>query len=92
MFLHLGSDVIINTKYIVAIMDLDTTSVSKITKEFLKISTKSNCVINVSDEDLPKSYVITEEEGIRKVYVSPISSQTLLKRSENKEFLKNLHF
>ena len=92
MFLHLGSDVIINTKYIVAIMDLDTTSVSKITKEFLKFSTKKNNVINVSNEDLPKSYVITEEEGEKKVYVSPISSQTLLKRSENKDIIKNLHF
>ena len=89
MFLHLGSDVIIKTENIIAIMDLDTTSVSKITKEFLKISTKNNDVINVSDEDLPKSYVITNE---KKVYISPISSQTLLKRFENKDFIKNLHF
>ena len=61
-------------------MDLDTTSVSKITKEFLKISTKSNCVINVSDEDLPKSYVITVEYGMTKVYESTLSSYTLEKR------------
>lgn len=92
MFLHLGSDIIINTKYIVAIMDLDTTSVSKITKEFLKKSTQNNKVINVSDIDLPKSYVITNENGEKKVYISPISAQTLYKRSENKDFIKNLHF
>lgn len=92
MFLHLGADIIINTKYIVAIMDLDTTSVSKITKEFLKKSTEKNCVINVSQIDLPKSYVLTDENGKKKVYVSPISSQTLYKRSENKDILKNLHF
>jgi len=35
MFLHLGSDVCINSKNIIAVMDLETTSVSKITKEFL---------------------------------------------------------
>ena len=92
MFLHLGSDIIINTKYIVAIMDLDTTSVSKITKEFLKKSTQNNKVINVSNEDLPKSFVITDENGEKKLYISPISSQTLYKRSENKDFIKNLHF
>ena len=87
MFLHLGADVVINQKYIVAIMDLETTSVSKITKEFLKIATKENNVINISDEDLPKSYVITNENGEKKVYVSPISSQTLNKRANSKEFL-----
>lgn len=87
MFLHLGADVVINKKYIIAIMDLETTSVSKITKEFLKIATKENKVINISDEDLPKSYVITNEKGEKKVYVSPISSQTLNKRANSKEFL-----
>ncbi len=88
MFLHLGADVVINKKYIIAIMDLETTSVSKITKEFLKNSTKNNNVINISDEDLPKSYVITKENGENKVYVSPISSQTLNKRANSREFLK----
>ena len=92
MFLHLGSDVVVNTKYIVAIMDLETTSVSKRTQEFLKKATKNNCVVNVSNEDLPKSYVIVNEKGKNIVYISPISSQTLNKRSENNEFLKNLHF
>ncbi len=87
MFLHLGADVLINKKYIIAIMDLETTSVSKITKEYLKIATKENRVINVSNEDLPKSYVITNENGEKKVYVSPISSQTLNKRANSKEFL-----
>lgn len=83
MYLHLGSDCLINTKYIVAVMDLETTSVSKITKEFLKKIKKEN-IINVSFEDLPKSYIITEEKGEKKVYISPISSRTLLKRAENK--------
>ncbi len=87
MFLHLGADVVINKKYIVAIMDLETTSVSKITKEYLKKATKENRVINISSEDLPKSYVITKEKEDIKVYVSPISSQTLNKRANSKDFL-----
>ena len=33
-----------------------------------------NDVINVSFEDLPKSYVICSENGKRKVYISPVSS------------------
>ncbi len=84
MFLHLGGDVVVKMKNIVAIMDLETTSVSKITKEYLKKITLKNNVININTEDLPKSYVITDENGEKKVYVSPISSRTLNKRAESK--------
>ena len=83
MFLHLGSDISVKTKNIIAIMDLETSSVSKITKEFLKKLKKEN-IINVKSDELPKSYVITEENGENKIYISPISSRTLNKRAENK--------
>ena len=81
MFLHLGADISVNDKYIVAICDMETTSVSKITQEYLKYAQRADEVINVSEYDLPKSYVITYENKKRKVYISPISSATLLKRS-----------
>ncbi len=82
MFLHLGADVVVNEKDVVAIMDLETTSISKITREYLKKAEKENNVITVSYEDLPKSYVVVKNKTERKVYISPISSATLLKRSE----------
>lgn len=92
MYLHLGGDIAVKIKSIVAIMDLETTSVSKITKEFLANVQKENSVINVND-DLPKSYVITSEKKETKVYVSPISSQTLLKRANNiKEYYQTAQF
>lgn len=91
MYLHLGGDISVNIKNIVAIMDLETTSVSKITKEFLNYVQKNNSVINVNEE-LPKSYVITYDKST-KVYVSPISSQTLLKRANNmKEYYQMPQF
>lgn len=88
MFLHLGADVVVNVKNIIAIMDMDTSSTSKITREYLKHAEKSNGVINVSFEDLPKSYVVCEEKNETKVYISPISSVTLLKRANNSDFIK----
>lgn len=92
MYLHLGGDVAVRIKNIVAIMDLETTSVSKITKEFLTHVQKMDSVINVND-DLPKSYVITADEKVTKVYISPISSQTLLKRANNiKEYYQTAQF
>ncbi len=82
MFLHLGADVVVNKKHIIAIMDLDNTSTSKITREYLKKATADGRVIDISTEDLPKSFVIIEEGGEKKLYVSPISSRTLEKRAE----------
>ncbi len=82
MYLHLGGDVAVRIKDIVAIMDMETTSTSKKTREFLKINQKYGEIISVNNE-LPKSYVITTEDSKTKVYISPISSQTLLKRANN---------
>ena len=92
MFLHLGGDIVVKTKTIIAIMDMETSSVSKITKKFLKIATKEDNVININTYELPKSYVICEENGEKKVYVSPISSKTLFKRAENKNISEILQF
>ena len=78
MFLHRGEGKILNKKEIVGIFDLETTSISKKTREFLRKNEKSKNVIYVSDE-IPKTFVISED---KKVYISQISSQTLYKRSE----------
>lgn len=81
MYLHLGGQTVVREKDIVAILDLETTSVSKKTKEFLKINEKLGLMENISD-DIPKSYVICNENGNTKIYISQISSATLLKRTE----------
>ncbi|MBQ7900385.1 MAG: DUF370 domain-containing protein [Clostridia bacterium] len=85
MFLHLGGDTVINSDDIIAIMDMETTSVSKITREYLTFAEKNNDIVNVSFADLPKSYVIArsgKDGKKRKVYISPISSITLQKRTD----------
>jgi len=82
MFLHLGSDVVVNMADVIAILDLDVTSTSKITREFLAIAEDEGFVVNVS-EDLPKSFVITEIDKKSRVFVSPISTATLLKRAKS---------
>lgn len=81
MFLHLGSDVVVNLSDVIAILDLDVTSTSRITREFLTVAEDEGFVVNVSD-DLPKSFVITEIDKKSRVFVSPISTATLLKRAK----------
>jgi ribosomal protein S8 len=80
MFLHIGGDTVIPIKNIIAIFDMDTTKVSKDTKEFLKIAEEEGFIKNIS-QDLPKSFIITETDKKSKIYLSPISSGTLQKRS-----------
>ncbi len=89
MFLHLGQDTIITTDEIVGIFDLDTSTVMKSTRDFLTMMQKSKNVINVGYE-LPKSFVLTYNEKTKekKIYISPISSVTLLKRIENVNYIK----
>lgn len=89
MFLHLGQDTVITTDNILGIFDIDTTTVSKATRNYLSMKEKNKDVINVSFE-LPKSFIVTCEEKTneKKVYISPISSMTLLKRIENASYLK----
>ena len=82
MYLHLGGDTVVSLKDVIAIFDLDITSISKITREFLHIAEEEGFVINVS-EDLPKSYVLAEINQKSRVYISPISASTLLKRASN---------
>jgi hypothetical protein len=89
MFLHIGGDVVIPIKNIIAIMDIETTTLSKDTREFLKIAEEEGFVEAIS-ENLPKTFLITEIEKKSKIYLSPISSVTLQKRSGYMDCISNV--
>lgn len=76
MFLHLGEDTVVNSKEIIGIFDMDTSTVSKVTRDFLNKAEKNKKIVYVNYE-LPKSFVVTGN----KIYVSPLNTTTLLKRS-----------
>lgn len=83
MYLNIGKSDFIRTDEIIAVFDLDITSQSHITRSFLKASEKAGKVISVSD-DIPKSYIIISgRDGREHVYLSQLSSATLIKRLEN---------
>ena len=82
MYLHLGNDHIVNEKYIIGIFDLEKSSVSKYTRDFLAEATRNDRVVNCTDE-MPKSFVVTlDEELTERVYISQLSCATLKKRAE----------
>lgn len=83
MYLHLGQETVVMQDDIVGIFDLDNTTVSKSTRDYLAVAEKNKKVINVSFE-LPKTFILTNNKvDGNKIYISQISSSTLLKRAEN---------
>ncbi len=80
MILHLGGDVVVPVQDIIAIIDMETTEQSSINREFLKTAEEEGFIRRIS-EDPPKSFILTEIGKKTVIYMSPISSTTLLKRS-----------
>lgn len=91
MYLHIGQDTVVRLQDIVGIFDIDTTSISTTTRDYLKHAQQTGMIINVTDE-LPKSFIVCHEKNRVdhttqvKVYISQISSTTLLKRSMTNGF------
>jgi regulator of extracellular matrix RemA (YlzA/DUF370 family) len=79
MFLHLGNNYMVSKDKVIAILDMETTSSSPISKDFLNDVLTNNQVYNICDGGKEKSLIITNEG----LYLSPISSLTLLKRSNS---------
>ena len=89
MFLHLGNHFTVNTDDIIGIFDMDNTTVSKRGRSFLPDAERKGNVINASD-DLPKSFIVTSQNGEVKVYISSISTNTLFKRSKSERLIDEL--
>ena len=86
MYLHLGQNTIVRDKDIIGIFDLDITSQSPRTRKFLNHAEKSGAVTTVSYE-IPKSFVVTGRRGRQRIYISQLSTATLLRRSETSELV-----
>jgi extracellular matrix regulatory protein B len=75
MFVHLGEDILIDAKSIVAIINAENSMGASSTKEFLKTAQEEGSVQKIGGEYT--SIVVTDKI----IYLSPISSQTLKKRA-----------
>lgn len=75
MYLHVGNGKSVKKKNIVGIFDLDTATVSKITRELLGEKEKAGR-LEYDYSDLPRSFVLSDEER-GKIILSRISSAGL---------------
>lgn len=78
MYLSIGNDLAVRQSSIIGIFDMDNTSTSARTRDFLAKAEKQGQVIPC--DDLPKSFIITAEYGLNRVHLTSLSAQTLEKR------------
>lgn len=77
MYLYLGGDTAVKTDRIIGIFDMDTSTVNKATRDYLSKAEKEKRIVYVNYE-LQKSFIVCED----KIYVCPLNTATLLKRSK----------
>ncbi len=83
MYIHIGQDILLKKKDIIGVFDLDTSTVMKKTRDFLNTAEKRGQV-SVVGFDLPKTFILAGYKQNTKVYISQISTTTLLKRSNKR--------
>ena len=83
MFLHVGNHKNIREKDIIGIFDMDNATVSTVSRKFLSEAQKRGEVISAAEE-IPKSFVLYEEEGKHSICFSPLSTAALRGRMKNK--------
>ena len=86
MYLDLGQSVVVPDKEILGIFDLDNASWAYKTREFLEQAEAEGRAVWLGD-DLPRSFVLVGgEDAPPTVYISQLSSATLLNRVERNLF------
>ena len=78
MYLSIGNDMAVRDRAVIGIFDLDNTSTSRRTREFLERAEKEGQVVPC--DDLPKSFILTAEYGFNRIHLTTLSSSTLEKR------------
>ena len=79
MYINIGNDMAVRERSVIGIFDMDNTTTSKRTREFLSAAEQEGQVVPC--DDLPKSFIVTAEYGMDRVYLSSLSTTTLEKRS-----------
>lgn len=81
MFLHLGENVVVPIKDVIGIFDMETSTYNADTVQFLRMAEEDGFVERIT-KDKPKSFIVAEVNKKSRIFLSPISSATLGKRTE----------
>lgn len=79
MYIPIGLDFSVRESTVIGVFDLDNTSWSKRTREFLACAEQNGQAVDAADA-LPKSFVLTQEYGQTRVYLTRANASVLQKR------------
>lgn len=84
MYIHLGQETVVKKEDIIGIFDMDNATVSRHTRKYLNCAERKKEVITITYE-VPKSFIVCAKPKSKrkKIYISQLSSLTLLKRSKH---------
>ena len=79
MYLSIGGGFVVRRRDIVAVFDMDNATYPRISRDALSLAEKRGEVINAA-EDIPRTFIVCEEGGKRRVYLSGLSGSALKRR------------
>ena len=79
MYLSIGGGFVVRRRDIVAVFEMDNATYSRISRDALSLAEKRGEVINAA-EDIPRTFIVCEEGGKRRVYLSGLSGSALKRR------------
>ena len=79
IYLHIGNNYSVDVRDIIGIFDMDNCTWSKRSREFLNRAEANGELIAATD-NLPKSFVLTSEYGMHRIYLVQFNSATIEKR------------
>ena len=89
MYLHIGNGITVRKKDIIGIFDLDSSTVSAVTKKYINKNEREGNIL-YGDSDLPRTFILHEkkqgEKSVYKINLSRISSQGLKIRAEADDY------
>ena len=84
MYTEIGLNLSLREEHILGVFDLDNTSWSKITRNFLHTAQENGEVVEATDS-LPKSFVLAQQYGQNRVYLTKSNSAVLQKKLQREE-------
>ena len=78
MFVNIGGDLSVRDNSIVGVFDLEKARQSKRSRTFLARAETDGSVVEVGDE--PKAFVLTQEYGLERVYLTQLNAATIERR------------
>ena len=81
MYLHIGNKKSVKDDKIIGVFDLDTATVSNISKDFINRKQRLG-LVEYDNADLPRSFVLYVEDGESRVKLSRISTVGLKLRAD----------